>query len=29
MIGGRRAAEAWSIGYIKAMVQAVNNEFKR
>ncbi|MBN1401345.1 MAG: mannonate dehydratase [Anaerolineae bacterium] len=27
MVGGRRAAEAWSIGYMKAMVQAVNNEF--
>ncbi len=27
MIGGRRAAEAYSVGYMKALVQAVNNEF--
>ena len=27
MVGGRRAAEAWSIGYMRALVQAVNNEF--
>jgi len=27
MVGGRRAAEAYSIGYMKALVQAVNNEF--
>ena len=27
MVGGRRAAEAWSVGYIRALVQAVNNEF--
>ena len=27
MVGGRHAAEAWSIGYMKALVQAVNNEF--
>ena len=27
MIGGRRAAEAYSVGYMRALVQAVNNEF--
>jgi len=27
MVGGRRAAEAFSIGYIRALIQAVNNEF--
>ena len=27
MVGGSRAAEAYSTGYMKAMVQAVNNEF--
>jgi mannonate dehydratase len=27
MVGGRRAAEAYSIGYINAMVQAVNSEY--
>ena len=27
MVGGRRAAEAFSIGYMKALVQAVNNKF--
>lgn len=27
MVGGHRAAEAYSIGYMKALVQAVNNEF--
>ena len=27
MIGGRRAAEAFSVGYMKALVQAANNEF--
>jgi mannonate dehydratase len=27
MIGGRPAAEAWSVGYMRALVQAVNNEF--
>jgi len=27
MLGGRRAAEAFSVGYQKALVQAVNNEF--
>jgi len=27
MVGGRYAAEAYSIGYMHAMVQAVNNEF--
>ena len=27
MVGGRRAAEAWSIGYMRALIQAVNNEF--
>lgn len=27
MIGGRRAAEAYSVGYMRALVQAANNEF--
>jgi mannonate dehydratase len=27
IVGGRRAAEAFSVGYIKALIQAVNNEF--
>jgi len=27
IVGGRRAAEAWSIGYQKALVQSVNDEF--
>ena len=27
MVGGRRAAEAYSLGYMIAMVQSVNNEF--
>lgn len=27
MVGGRRAAEAFSIGYMKALIQAVNDEF--
>ncbi|HHX66309.1 MAG TPA: hypothetical protein GX702_15640 [Chloroflexi bacterium] len=26
MVGGRRAAEAFSVGYIKALIQSVNNE---
>jgi len=27
MVGGGRAAEAYAVGYMKALVQAVNNEF--
>jgi mannonate dehydratase len=27
MVGGRRASEAFAIGYMKALVEAVNNEF--
>jgi len=27
IVGGCRAAEAWSIGYQKALVQSVNDEF--
>ena len=27
MVGGRRAAEAFSIGYMKALIQAANDEF--
>jgi mannonate dehydratase len=27
MIGGRRAAEAYSVGYMRALAQAANNEF--
>lgn len=27
MVGGRRVAEAYSIGYMRALIQAVNNEF--
>ena len=27
MVGGRHAAEAYSVGYLRAMIQAVNNEF--